>query len=82
MIEILREALEEASVERIHHDLLEKLRNSVRDHSAFEYHGIEVDVQTAHCILTVYDALNSHNKAKLMSLEIGEMALKCWKCIK
>jgi hypothetical protein len=59
-------------------DPLSELREIVDTHSLGDVAGVPLDVQTANAILTLHDALNDRNRAKLLSLTTERMAAVAW----
>ena len=59
-------------------NLIEKCRNIVKERQYEVINDITVDMQTANCIITIYDAVNSKNKKKLKKLNIHVLANVCW----
>jgi len=58
------------------------LRKIVAERQHQEIDGVIVDMQSANVIVTVYDALNDTNKAKLIAMPIEKMASVAWKMVK
>ncbi len=60
---------------------LAHLRKMVVDHTSWLIDGVIVDVQTAHAIIVVYEALKPVNQAKFMNEPIDRMGELAWKCL-
>lgn len=58
---------------------LDRLRKIKANHQHGKVDGCSVDAMTANAILTVYDALNDINKARLLSLSVPHAAKVAWK---
>ena len=59
--------------------LYETLSDIVRDCQYQEIDGIAVDMCTANVVVTVADALNPANRAKLLALGVANAADISWK---
>jgi len=62
-------------------DKINQLQELVSNFSHGEIEGIEIDVQTANAILTVYNALGDSNKQKFISHPIANMAHIAWELV-
>jgi hypothetical protein len=60
---------------------IDQLRNIVSSHSFGEVEGVEIDVQTANAIVTIYDNLGDQNKVKYINSSIDKMADIAWKLL-
>ena len=59
-------------------NLIKKCTNIVKNRQYEEINGSIVDMQTANCIITIYNAVNSKNKKKLRKLNISKLANISW----
>lgn len=62
-------------------DVIDRLREAAAGRWR-KIHGVVVDATTANAIITVYDALNDANKAKLAALRIDHMAALAWRLLR
>lgn len=63
-------------------DRVEKMRAIVEAHAMMEIDGTVVDVQSAHAVVTVYDALTQEtNKIKFMNMPVEKMVAVAWKLV-
>jgi ribosomal protein L20A (L18A) len=60
---------------------IDQLKQIVSDFSMGEVEGVEVDVQTANAIVTVYNALGSENKERFINSPIEKMASISWQLV-
>lgn len=58
-----------------------KLAGIVKSHSAGEIEGVDVDVQTANAILTVYNSMSAGTKEKYANDDINRMANFAWNAL-
>jgi hypothetical protein len=60
-------------------DKIQKFQEIVDNQSAQEIDNVFVDLFTASCVMTIYNALNEENKTKLKSLSIEDICTQSLK---
>jgi hypothetical protein len=60
---------------------IDQLNQIVSNFSMGEVEGVEVDVQTANAIVTVYNALGDANKERFINSPIEKMASIAWQLV-
>lgn len=63
-------------------NIIEKLREIVKNHQYQKIDGVIVDVVTASAVLNVYDNINETNKEKFLKLSLIKMVDVTWKVTK
>ena len=53
----------------------------VKEHSSHIYDGVEIDVQSANAVLTVFNNLSDVNKEKFVSLPVLKMIKLAWELV-
>lgn len=66
---------------RLKQQRIEALKRIITDKQFEMIEGVLVDMQTAHAIISVYEALNPENQEKFMSYSMETMGHKAWKVI-
>jgi len=61
---------------------IEACRWILKEHQCLKIDGTLIDVQTANAIITVYDALNEGNQARVLFMPILQFAKFAWKQVK
>jgi hypothetical protein len=62
-------------------DVIEQLKEIVKEHQYRKIDGVIVDVMTASAILKVYENINETNREKYLKLPITRMADIAWQLL-